>query len=482
MARYTQSRPSCLGAVSARDVKKGGTHRGVWCAFMTHSLCGSSSASPSSSSLRLGASSSSSMPWWLWLSGAVSGVPSCSAAMLASTGVRSRRGTGVPSFLLHSNTMAETQAQAARQCVSAVWWLRTPCEPIQLPVVLNRKVLTVQLPAQCACSSPHSHAPHLGLGRGVLLPNWLPGVVASRLNRCLLAGVPAVGLGTPDVKLRLTGTPALPLPASAEPSNTLPPAAAAPPTRCRVLAAAAAAALQADGGPLRPGTLVPAGGTLPGRVRLPGWAGPLLLVAAVLHRVVAFNLSAPWLPVSVGLGVSRSPLLCLGGESKCPSAAAAPSSCRPGMARKPLPTAVGAALHPSAAPSAAGKLLLCSACMPELRFRGASRGLGGSSCDPALLSTAPLLLLPVRGWDFTSRLGVSSSTGPADGQGVRSMSANGRETPALPCCSVWYPPAACRGMHGDAAAAAPGAAATAGLLLATGVIVDSASRGTTGLR
>jgi hypothetical protein len=348
----------------------------------------------------------------------------------------------------------------------------------------------VQLPAECAYSAPHSRAPHLGLGSGVLLPNWLPGVVASRLSRCLLAGVPAVGLGTPEGKLRLTGTPALPLPASAEPSSTLPPAAAAaPPTRCRVLtAAAAAAALLADGGPLRPGTLVPAGGTLPGRPKLPGWAATLLLLlAAVLHRVLAFSLSAPWLPVSAGLlGDSLSPLLCLGGESKCPSPAAAPGSCRPGMARKPRPAAAaGAALHPSAAPTpasagAAGKLLLCSACMPELRLRGASRGLGGSSCAPVLLSAAPLLLLPVRGCDFTNRLGVSSCTGPADGQGVRSISPNGCDNPAPPCCSLWYPPAACRGVHGDAAA--PGAAATAGLLLGTGVRVDSASRGTTGLR
>lgn len=57
----------------------------------------SSSASSSSSSLRgRGASSSSSSPWWCWASAL-----SCSAAMLASTGVRSRRGTGVPCFLLH---------------------------------------------------------------------------------------------------------------------------------------------------------------------------------------------------------------------------------------------------------------------------------------------------------------------------------------------------------------------------------------------
>lgn len=58
---------------------------------------GPSSASSSNSSLRgRGASSSSSMPWWLWPSPSAS----CSAARLASTGVRSRRGTGVGSFFV----------------------------------------------------------------------------------------------------------------------------------------------------------------------------------------------------------------------------------------------------------------------------------------------------------------------------------------------------------------------------------------------
>lgn len=165
---------------------------------------------------------------------------------------------------------------------------------------------------QDICHDPTApHQTHLGLERGVPLPSWLPGV-PSRRSCCLLAGVLAGGLGSPDVKLRLMGRPpTLPRPGSA-PSRTLPPAAA-PPTRCRALAPAAADLL-AEGGPLRTGTPELAAGILPGSAEGAAW---MLLLLAVLQRVLAFILSVFWLPVSAELlGDSRSPLRCLGGESK----------------------------------------------------------------------------------------------------------------------------------------------------------------------
>lgn len=151
---------------------------------------------------------------------------------------------------------------------------------------------------------------------------------------------------------------------------------------------------------------------------------------------------------------------------------------------KPLPAA--AALPPCAereqllfccCSGTAVVLLLPAACMPLLRSLGASCGEGGSS-SASCLPAAPLVLPPVQGCDLTSRLGVSSCTGPADGQGVSSMPGNSTaSTPAALCCK--YPPAACRGVKGDAS---PAPAAAAGLLRPTGVMVDRASRGTTALR
>jgi hypothetical protein len=286
---------------------------------------------------------------------------------------------------------------------------------------------------------------YLGLGSDVVLPNWLPGVVSTC---CLLpspcVGVLLVGLGMPDTMLRCTGGPAPLRLGSAAVSSTLL-TAAAPPTRCLGLLAPAA----------------------PG---LPTCCDAVLLLLAVLCRLCALGLRVPVLPVSAELlGDSRSPLLCFGGESKWPSAAgAAACNCRHGTA-KPLLCSAAHVPWPCAA-----------SCIPLLRSLGASCGEKEGPCW-SWSSLSPLMLplvLPVRGCDFTRRLGVSSCTGAAEGQGVRSMSE--KDTGAMPVLTSAYPPAACRGVNGDASPAA--VAAPAGRLFATGVMVDSASSGTTGLR
>jgi hypothetical protein len=201
----------------------------------------------------------------------------------------------------------------------------------------------------------------------------------------------------------------------------------------------------------------------------------LPLVAVLLQRSWALLFSP--LPVSAELlGDSRSPRLCLGGESNIPLAAAptapSPGSCKPGTAQDLVPAAAA-----SVCASCPGSgLLPCAACMPALRSRGASSGDTGSCCCscPAL---PPLLLLPVRGCDLTSRLGVSSWVGAAVGQGVSSISVMCRGSTAAP--SAGCPAADCMGVQGDASPCAGGVPAVAtGLLFGTGVMVDRASRGT----